>query len=115
MTTFVNVTWKDFVNIREAEEAAEAEGIMQAENEAERIADEKEIAKASQAHFPLMLADTMSNGTGGKYYHAHASDKRQGSGEALCGCKPGRRGYWGSYFGEEVTCPRCKQIIGGVK
>jgi len=61
--------------------------------------------------YALMKANTMANGTGGRVYHAFRTDERQSSGPALCGSKPGRRGYWGSYFGKEVTCPRCLKAL----
>jgi len=62
---------------------------------------------AAPHHFPLMTADTMAHGTGGKYYHGFTYDARLSSDKAICGARPGRRGYWGSYFGDAVTCPRC--------
>ena len=61
--------------------------------------------------YALCTADTMSRNTGGKLYHAHDHDAREGQGPARCGMKPGRRGYWSSYFGKEVTCPRCLKIL----
>lgn len=69
------------------------------------------VSEPQPADFPLMLADTMASGTGGKLFHAHDHDARGGVSAALCGQKPGKRGYWGYTFGNEVTCPRCKKII----
>jgi len=65
-------------------------------------------------YYALMKANTMANGTGGSVYHAFATDERQAVGPALCGSRPGRRGYWGSYFGKEVTCPRCLKKLNNV-
>lgn len=64
--------------------------------------------------YALMKADTMAHGTGGRVYHAFLTDERQSSGPALCGSKPGRRGYWGSYFGKAVTCPRCLKALSNI-
>jgi len=61
--------------------------------------------------FALIKANTMANGTGGKVYHAFSFDAREGIGPALCGTKPGRRGYWSSYLGEQITCPKCLKLI----
>jgi hypothetical protein len=69
------------------------------------------LTQAKTAHYPLCKANTMAHGTGGVLYHAHNHDNRGGCSVALCGTKPGRRGYWGSYFGKTVTCPRCLKII----
>jgi len=73
--------------------------------------DQITVALAKAAHYPLCKADTMAHGTGGVLYHAHDHDNRGGCGPALCGTKPGRRGYWGSYFGAAVTCCRCLKIM----
>ena len=57
--------------------------------------------------YALVKADTMANGTGGKYYHAFWSDQRGSIATALCGAKPGKRGYWSVYLNPLVTCPAC--------
>jgi hypothetical protein len=57
--------------------------------------------------YALIKANTMANGTGGEIYHAFYYDAREGIGPALCGSKPGRRGYWSSYLGKKVTCHKC--------
>lgn len=73
---------------------------------------ERDILEAArEAHYPLAMADTMARGTGGSLYHAHNYDARESGGKALCGMKPGKRGYWSGYFGKAVTCPRCLKII----
>ena len=61
--------------------------------------------------YALIKANTMANSTGGSVYHAFLYDAREGGGPALCGSKPGRRGYWSSYFGKQVTCPKCLKAI----
>lgn len=40
-------------------------------------------------------------GDAGSLYHAVKNQK------ALCGSQPGKRGGWGSYEGQQVTCKRC--------
>ena len=62
-------------------------------------------------NYPLMMADTMARGTGGRLYHAHDHDNRGGISAAICGAKPGRRGYWSVYFGKAVTCPKCMKKL----
>jgi rubredoxin len=61
--------------------------------------------------YALSTANTMNNNTGGDLFHALTHDVRGGSGKALCGMKPGRRGYWSNDFSENVTCPKCKKMI----
>jgi len=61
--------------------------------------------------YALSKANTMAHGTGGTFYHAFTYDAREGSGAALCGSSPGKRGYWSSYFGKEVTCKRCLTAV----
>jgi len=58
-------------------------------------------------YYALCKANTMANGTGGYLYHAFDHDARETCCKALCGTKPGKCGYWSSYFGTQVTCPKC--------
>ena len=69
------------------------------------------IDGAAERHYPLNKANLNAHGTGGKLYHAFRKDARESDTPALCGTRPGKRGYWSSYFGKEVTCPKCRSII----
>lgn len=50
----------------------------------------------------------------GDIWHAVEGDKPYGddTGPALCGTRP--RLTWSSHEGDEVTCPRCLDRLGGV-
>ena len=97
------VTSAGYIAAKQALEDMQAEEAARAEDEAELLAE------AKAAGYPLCLADTMANATGGRWYHAHSHDERGSNYPALCGATPGKRGYWGHYFGEVVTCPKCKR------